>query len=107
MDGIPFLDLLLFCKFLPWSRDSLEYCILSGNDIGISKRLFQSSQRSGYAHISQKSDDGGRYHRETSPLVCRANQWIGFYMITASVVKELKIDGKVPEMADSLYASDR
>ena len=28
--------------------------------------------------------DGGRYHIET-----RANQWSGFYMITASVMKEL------------------
>ena len=26
----------------------------------------------------------------TSPLICSANQWIGFYMISASVVKELK-----------------
>ena len=26
---------------------------------------------------------------ETSPLICRANQWTGFYMITASVLKEL------------------
>ena len=33
--------------------------------------------------------DGGRYHIETSPLICRANQWTGFYMITASVMKEL------------------
>ena len=33
--------------------------------------------------------DGGRYHIETSPLICRANQWIGFYMITASAMKEL------------------
>ena len=32
---------------------------------------------------------GGRYHIETSPLICRANQWFGFYMITASVMKEL------------------
>ena len=32
---------------------------------------------------------GGRYHIETSPLVCCANQWTGFYMITASVMKEL------------------
>ena len=36
--------------------------------------------------------DGGRYHIETSPLICRANQWIGFYMIAASVMKELKVD---------------
>ena len=33
--------------------------------------------------------DGGQYHIETSPLICRANQWTGFYMISASVVKEL------------------
>ena len=33
--------------------------------------------------------DGGRYHIETSPLICRANQWTGFYMITSSVMKEL------------------
>ena len=33
--------------------------------------------------------DGGRYHVETSPLICSANQWTGFYMITLSVRKEL------------------
>ena len=33
--------------------------------------------------------DGGRYHVETSPLICSGNQWTGFYMITASVMKEL------------------
>ena len=33
--------------------------------------------------------DGGRYDKETSPLICSANQWTGFYMITASVMKEL------------------
>ena len=33
--------------------------------------------------------DGGRYHIETSPLICYANQWNGFCMITASVLKEL------------------
>ena len=26
---------------------------------------------------------------ETSPLICGANQWTGFYTITASVMKEL------------------
>ena len=31
----------------------------------------------------------GHYHIETSPLICSANQWTGFYMITASVMKEL------------------
>ena len=34
--------------------------------------------------------DGGRYHIETSPLICGANQWTDFYMILASVMKELK-----------------
>ena len=34
--------------------------------------------------------DGGRYLRETSPLICGANQWIGSYIITASVMKELR-----------------
>ena len=34
--------------------------------------------------------DGGRYNIEISPLICKANQWTGFYMITASVMKELK-----------------
>ena len=33
--------------------------------------------------------DGGRYHLETSPLICRANQWTGFYMMTAFVMKGL------------------
>ena len=33
--------------------------------------------------------DGGRCRIETSPLICRANQWTGFYIITASVMKEL------------------
>ena len=35
--------------------------------------------------------DGGRYHIETSPLICSANQWSGFYVITASVMKELTL----------------
>ena len=37
----------------------------------------------------QPFHDRGRYHIETSPLICSANQWIGFYMITASVLKGL------------------
>ena len=34
--------------------------------------------------------DGDHYHIETSPLICRANQWTGFYMIGAATMKELK-----------------
>ena len=33
---------------------------------------------------------GGPDHIETSPLVCRANQWTCFYMIGTFVMKELK-----------------
>ena len=28
---------------------------------------------------------------EPSPLICRANQWTGFYLITASGMKELNV----------------
>ena len=43
-----------------------------------------------FLNFSLPFHDGGRYHIETSPLICSANQWTGFYMITASVMKELK-----------------
>ena len=33
--------------------------------------------------------DGGHYHIETIPLICRANQWTGFYMIGTSDMKQL------------------
>ena len=39
--------------------------------------------------LAQLFHEGGRYYIETSPLICSANQWTGFYMITASVMKEL------------------
>ena len=32
---------------------------------------------------------------ETSLLICRASQWTGFYMITASVMKELTGSDKI------------
>ena len=35
--------------------------------------------------------DGGPYYIETSPLICIANQWIGFYIAGSSVRKELGI----------------
>ena len=31
----------------------------------------------------------GPYHIETSPLICRANQWISFCMIGSSIMKEI------------------
>ena len=33
--------------------------------------------------------DGGPYHIEDSPLICRTNQWAGFCMIGTSVMKEV------------------
>ena len=33
--------------------------------------------------------DGGPYPVETSPLICKANHWNGFYMIGIFVMKEL------------------
>ena len=33
--------------------------------------------------------DGGPYHIETSPLICIANEWTGFYMIGTTIMKEL------------------
>ena len=32
--------------------------------------------------------DSGPYHIETSPLICTANQWTGFYMIGTSVMRK-------------------
>ena len=40
----------------------------------------------------QLFSDGGPYHTETSPLIWRANQWTGFYMIRTPVMEELKIN---------------
>ena len=34
--------------------------------------------------------DKGPYHIETSPWICSASQWTGFYMVETSVMKELK-----------------
>ena len=34
---------------------------------------------------------GGLYHIETSPLICSANQWTGFYITDTSVMKDLKV----------------
>ena len=41
--------------------------------------------------LTQSVFNGGLYHIETSPLICRANQRTGFYMIGTSVKKKLKL----------------
>ena len=86
--------------------------ILNTNKIFTRKILFTAKYLPQLAHISEKRltslntdlfrlvaisrktllkifHDGGHYHIEASPLICSANQWTGFYMITASVMKEL------------------
>ena len=40
--------------------------------------------------------DGGPYHIKTSPLISRANQSTGFYMIGNSVIKELSASSHYP-----------
>ena len=39
--------------------------------------------------MSKPFHDGGRHDIETSPLICKTNQWTGFYMILASDMKGL------------------
>ena len=36
-------------------------------------------------------NEGEPYYPETSPLICSANQWTGFYMIGTFVIKDLKL----------------
>ena len=42
----------------------------------------------------------GPYHIVTSPLICRENQWTGFYMIGTSVMKELS---QSPKLVETLF----
>ena len=42
-----------------------------------------------YYGLDELFHGGGHCHIETSPLICKANQWTDFYMITDSVMKEL------------------
>ena len=51
------------------------------------RRLFET--RRFLEEIRLLFHDGGPYHIETSPLICRANQCTGLYMIGTSVMKEL------------------
>ena len=49
----------------------------------------RSSKYSYYERVNNKlNHDGSPYHIETSQLICCANQWTGFYMIVAVVVKK-------------------
>ena len=41
------------------------------------------------AEILYLFHDRGPCHIETSPLICRVNQWTGFYMIGTSIMKKM------------------
>ena len=57
-----------------------------------------------FSYISlmrQLFHDGSPYHIESSPSICRANQWTNFYMIGTSVMKELKLNKETPKTGNS------
>ena len=41
--------------------------------------------------LLQLVHDRCTYHMETSLLICRANQWAGFYMVETSIMKMLML----------------
>ena len=47
-----------------------------------------------FAKMNWRLLDGGLYHIKTSPLICRANQWTGLYMIGAFVIRVLNVFSK-------------
>ena len=49
----------------------------------------------------------GRYHIETSSFICGANQWTGFYMITASVMKGLSLSTSNKNFETTNYSLER
>ena len=56
--------------------------------------LLKKSLMENYFLFSQLFHDGGSSNIGTSPLICRANQWTGFYMIQTYVMKELNLQNK-------------
>ena len=53
-----------------------------------SKNYLKPSLLHALKYIKQLFHGGGPYRIETSTLICRANQWTGFYTIGTSVMKE-------------------
>ena len=50
-----------------------------------------SGERDRYGQVAEHLifHEGGSYHIEASPLICRANQWTGFYMLETFVMEHL------------------
>ena len=55
--------------------------------------IYKTRNKVAKSRVYEPFHDGGRYHIETRPLICGTNQLTGFYMITASVMKELRTLG--------------
>ena len=73
-----------------WHKIEMEFCVILSTE-KLSLNLFCGS----CAHlVINYFMTGGPYHIETSPLICIANQWIGFYMIGTSVRKKLMAEKK-------------
>ena len=65
-------------------------------DQNLWKALYNANKDAGYPVATLIFHDVGPYHLETSPLICRANQWTDFYMIRTSVMKELSERSSTP-----------
>ena len=73
----------MFHLYTSWKRRETRVLLTFSGSIKMNVKWVEVSSILWLFH------DGGRYHIETSPLICGANHWTGFYMITASVMKEL------------------
>ena len=56
----------------------------------VSKWILTNLRSTPSSHQS-KTNDLKAHHKETSPLICSANQWSGFFIKGTSVRKELKM----------------
>ena len=81
IDTVPEINLCCWNFFFVYLKKKWELKRLQKNDI-----VGNFSQSKTF----QPFHDGGPFRIETSPLICRANQETGFYMIRTSVMKELK-----------------
>ena len=67
----------------------------------LDEELCNNSQQLSAVNYCYKArhSDGGPCDIETSPLICPANQWTGFYMIETSIMNELN---KFPSLVNCL-----
>ena len=91
-------------KFMKrWVQIGYDVCILQIYYIWIPHvrifgRVFTAQKMNFFnKDFCSKSDQICSYYTETSQLICRANQWTGFYMITADLVTftEQILNGKL------------